>query len=196
MSKVIAVCGGIGSGKSVVCEVLRVMGHPVYDCDSEARAIMDSDISIKLEIFERIDSSCIIDGDIDRPRLSEIVFSDPEKLNTLNSIVHSAVKRHLSSWIDSQKSSLIFVETAILYQSGLDRMVDEVWEVTAPVSVRVSRVMRRNSLSEHQVLARIESQDTFEPESLHPEVHVIVNDGVCSLLLQIENLLANENCAI
>ncbi|MCM1163954.1 MAG: dephospho-CoA kinase [Muribaculaceae bacterium] len=190
MSKcVTAVCGGIGSGKSVVCNVLRTMGYPVYDCDSEARSIMDADECILDEIARQISPECVTEGIIDRRRLSEIVFANADKLTILNSIVHSAVKRHLSEWITRQEADRVFVETAILYQSGLDRMVDEVWEVVAPKDVRIGRVMLRNGLTESQVEARIQSQDSFRPDKVHGNVHIITNDGTHPLLPRVEKLL-------
>lgn len=190
MSKIVtAVCGGIGSGKSVVCALLRIMGYPVYDCDSEARRLMDADPIIKSEINARIDPQCVVGGVIDRSRLSEIVFADAGKLAALNSIVHTAVKRNLSHWVESLETERIFIETAILYQSGLDKMVDEVWEVTAPIDVRLLRVIQRNGLTREQVAARIQAQDSFVPESLHPRVFNIINDGVTPVLPQVEHML-------
>lgn len=187
---IIAVSGGIGSGKSTVCRALTAMGHSVYDCDLEARRLMDSDPAIKEAIASHISPACITpSGEIDRPALAAIVFSDPDMLETLNRMVHSAVKAHLAAWISHAGTPVTFVETAILYQSGLDAMVDEVWEVTAPASVRLARVMRRNSLDEASVLSRINAQDSFVPAATHPHVHTIVNDGTVPVLPQIETLL-------
>lgn len=188
-TRLIAVAGGIGSGKSVVCGILRAMGYPVYDCDSRAKAIMDSDSTIKERIACEICAEAICpDGSIDRKRLAQIVFADPAKLSTLNSAVHSAVIIDMKVWAESQQSSLAFVETAILYQSGIDRMVDAVWEVTAPESVRIERVMRRSGLSAEEAAARIEAQ-RFKPQNRHPKEYLIENGGEFSLLAQINALL-------
>lgn len=185
---IIAITGGIGAGKSVVSDILRAIGYPVYDCDSRARAIMDSDPAILRALADEISPEVIgRDGAIDRPKLASIVFNDPDKLQRLNSIVHAAVRADLQQWMGSV-GTLAFVETAILYQSGLDRMVDEVWEVAAPEALRIERVCRRNSLTPEQVQARISSQ-RFQPECPHPRVCHILNDGVHSLLLQIHSYL-------
>lgn len=191
MSKVICISGGIGSGKSVVCHALRAMGHSVYDTDTEAHRIMDSDPGIARLIAEQISPECITaEGAIHRPTLASIVFGEAEKLETLNSIVHEAVRRDLASWIVSHaEHGKIFVETAILYQSGLDRMVDEVWEVTAPEETRIERVMARNSLTREQVVARIRSQRLPDGTPLHPCTREITNDNLTPLLPQIEQLL-------
>ena len=165
MTETIAICGGIGSGKSIVSRILTVLGFDVYDCDSEAKRLMDADDAIKDAIAREIAGECIVDGTIDRPRLAGIVFSDSVKLEALNAIVHAAVRRHLAAWIEARTGRPKFIETAILYQSGLDRMVDEVWEVTAPADVRIARVMARNSMSAAEVKARIDAQDAFPPTS-------------------------------
>lgn len=189
--KLIAICGGIGSGKSVVCRIVAAMGHEVYDCDSRAKEIMDCSAEIKNAIACRVHREAIApDGSIDRRRLGEIVFSDAEALARLNSIVHAAVREDLALWAARRPGKLLFVETAILYQSGLDAMVDEVWDVEAPPELRLERVMARNGLDAEAVKARIEAQDSYRPAQPHPQTTVIVNDGCVPLLPQLEKLLA------
>ena len=191
-NQLIAITGGIGSGKSVVSEILRVMGYAVYDCDAEAKRIMDTDLSIISAIATDIAASAIrTDGSIDRAELARIVFSDAEALRRLNSIVHEAVRRHLSQWSATPTSAPMpvkFVETAILYQSGLDRMVDEVWDVTAPEELRINRVMQRNGLSRHEVESRMAAQ-IYVPEHPHTAVRRIANGETDALLPQILHLL-------
>ena len=188
---VIAIEGGIGSGKSTVCAIVAAMGYPVYDCDSQAKALMDSDESISRAIADKIGPHCVNpDGSINRPALSDTVFSSPDRLDTLNSIVHGAVRAHLASWIATRHDKVLFVETAILYQSGLDRMVDEVWHVDAPASVRLQRVMKRNGLTASQVKARMDAQDAYRPERVHPVIHTVINDGLTPVLPRVERLLA------
>lgn len=190
-----AITGGIGSGKTVVSQIISMIGYPVYDCDRRATEIMDADLEIKRQIAQLIHGDCVLDdGRIDRKRLSEIVFSDYDSLQRLNGIVHGAVRRDLALWYECQRNRRAFVETAILYQSGIDRMVDDVWEIEAPLDVRVQRVMRRNGFSREQVLARISSQDSFIVNESHPNVRSIINDSVVPLLPQIEDALGTLNC--
>ena len=188
-TRLIAITGGIGSGKSVISDILRAMGHKVYDCDTRAKALMDTDESIKDDLINLISIDAVrSDRTIDRKLLSEIVFNDPDALSRLNSIVHKAVRADLRRWRDTSSDKTVWVETAILYASRLDREVDEVWEVTAPTELRVQRVMKRNSMSREQVLARISSQSTTAAQ-LHPLTKSIVNDGVEPVLPQILSLL-------
>lgn len=187
--RLIAITGGIGAGKSVVSHILRLLGYRVYDSDSEAKRLMDTSDTIKSEIAERIDRSAVDEGgNINRKTLARIVFNNPEKLATLNAIVHAAVRDDISLFADVDSDRPVFVETAILYQSKIDLMVDEVWEVTATDDVRISRVMKRNSLTAEEVASRIRAQQ-FVPDKTHDCVKVIVNDDVTPVLPQIEYLL-------
>ena len=185
---IIAINGGIGSGKSVVSRIVTAMGYPVYDCDARARQLMDSSDEIKAAISADIHRACIKDGLIDRAMLASIVFEDKEKLAILNSIVHGAVREHFASWAENQPGTVCFVETAILYQSGMDTMVDEVWTVDAPLDLRIERVMKRNGLTREAVMSRITTQDSYTPATPHPLVRLIINDGGTPLLPRIEQL--------
>lgn len=185
----IAVCGGIGSGKSMVCKALRAIGYPVFDCDSEARRIMDRDCGIHERLNARIHPEAVVEGRIDRKLIARIVFNDSSRLAALNEIVHGAVRRELEIWADAHSQSrAVFVETAILRSSGLDRMVDRVWQVEAPESVREQRVMARNGLSIGEVRDRIRAQLSECPPQ-ESETVIIINDGIRPVLPQIENLL-------
>lgn len=186
MSYLIAITGGIGSGKSVVSKMLTSMGYPVYDCDSRAKTLMDNSEEIKLRLCNEVLSDCVIDGKIDRKRLAEKVFKDKEALNRLNQIVHSSVRIDLMTWSGLNQSEIQFVETAILYQSGIDEMVDQVWDVDAPFDLRIERVMKRNSMSREDVIDRITSQEEFVPENLHRVIVRLINDGTQPMLPQVE----------
>lgn len=165
------------------------MGLPVYDSDSRAKALMDSSPTIKQAISDSISAAVIRrDGSIDRKALAVIVFSDRKALDKLNGIVHAAVRADIEKFRTESAGSLVFVETAILYQSGIDRMAAEVWEVTAPEELRVRRVMKRNGIGEEEVRARMESQ-RFCPVDVHPNVKEIVNDGVRPVLPAVTELL-------
>lgn len=188
MSRLIAITGGIGAGKSVVSRILSTMGYAVYDTDSHARRIMDCSTALKDELVRHFGDRVLVNGCIDRPYLASVVFNDSEKLKTLNSLVHSAVIEDLLRWRDGLNCSIAFVETAILYQSGLDKHVDSVWEVTTPEDVRIARVMRRNGITRDEVKARIASQ-YHRPEHPHPKVTQLVNDDSTPLLPQILHLL-------
>lgn len=189
MGKLVAISGGIGCGKSVVAAILGRLGYPVYDCDTRAKQLMDSSREIMARLAVEIHESVVVDGRIDRGRLSRLVFSDAGKLARLNAIVHGEVRADLSRWVDGHGcDSLLFVETAILYQSGLDKMVDEVWEVVAPKALRIERVMSRSGFTAAEVESRMASQ-TVDVASPHGSIREIVNDGFIPLLPRVEALL-------
>ena len=186
----IALSGGIGAGKSVVSRMLRAMGYEVYDCDLNARRIIDSDVAIIESIAREVCEESVIEGRIDRRRLAECVFADAEALARLNAITHRAVLDDISAWAESQAGKeIVFVETAILTESGLDRMVDQAWVVTAPAEVRIERVMKRNGMSRGEVEARIRNQSDRLPKGIL--IHIIFNDGSESLIARINELLTS-----
>lgn len=190
--RLIAISGGIGSGKSTVSHALKTMGFVVYDCDSHAKRLTDSSPEILSLIAAEISPTVLNnDGTLNRKALADIVFNDSSCLRCLNSIVHSAVINDIRQWIECHKSiqSLLFIETAILYQSGLDKFVDEVWNVEAPKNIRITRVMHRNNLKAEDVEARINAQDSFTPNKPHPRTFTILNDNTTALLPQIKSLL-------
>lgn len=182
MKRIIAITGGIGSGKSVVCHALSALGYPIYDCDSNAKRLMDSDSLMKQRIAMEVTPNALnSDGTLNRTAISEVVFTDPEKLNALNSIVHGAVRTDFRLWADSSTSEIVFVETAILYESGFNELVNEIWEVTAPLEVRIDRVRKRNGLSREEILRRISNQQAATNKSHR----IIINDDKTEILPQI-----------
>ncbi len=186
----IAITGSIGSGKSVVQNIVKAMGFPVYDCDREARNIMDNDKAIIRTIAEEISATAVKEGRIDRKALSAIVFSDKDRLARLNALVHRAVIDDYRTWSRDRKIS--FVESAILFSSKLYQDINEIWEVKAPESLRIVRVSWRNpELSRSDIVRRIEAQK-IETEAIEQSDivrHIIVNDDSQAILPQIEALL-------
>ncbi len=183
---IVAITGGIGSGKSVVCNILRTMGYEVYDCDANARRLMDTSTEIKRRLSTEICETAVLpDGAINRKAISEVVFSNPAKLTALNNIVHGCVRDDLLNFFSASDKYVLFFETAILQESGLDKVANEVWQVYAPEEVRVKRVMKRNGHSAAEVKARIDAQNS-KPI---PNAKTIVNDDVTPLLPQINTLL-------
>lgn len=191
MSKLIAIAGGIGSGKSVVSQILRQLSYPVYDSDTEARRIMDESDSLILSLVHEFGTEVVCRGKIDRRYLGSIVFNDKNKLLVLNGLVHRAVIDDLRGWYSNRGDGTAFVETAILYESGLDKYVDEVWEVVAPEQLRIARVIARSKgeMSENDAKSRIESQRPESNRTIHPHTNYIVNDNIIPVLPQVLGLL-------
>lgn len=188
MKKLVAISGGIGSGKSVVSDVLRVMGFPVYDCDAMAKSLMDNSPEIKAKLKEVFGDCVVQDGIIDRKQLAGLVFGNGAALEQLNGIVHPAVVNDVLMWYSAQESSLSFVETAILKESGLVDVVDAVLAVCADKETRISRVERRNGLTRKAVLDRMTMQNDGVVFKGLP-VYSIDNNGDMAIIPQIDSLL-------
>lgn len=187
--RIIALTGGIGSGKSVVSALLRVMGYPVYDCDSRAKLLMDNSEEIKSQLVQEFGREAVSpEGVINRRYVASKVFGNDVALKRLNGIVHPAVREDLLQWaeVNGVGRGCVFVETAILRSSNLGEIVDDEWTVAAPHEVRIERVMRRNGLPREAVEARINAQAA---ECATAGAKVIVNDGKTALLPQVARLL-------
>ncbi|WP_300934611.1 dephospho-CoA kinase [uncultured Muribaculum sp.] len=191
-TRLIAITGGIGSGKSVVSKVLLSMGKHVYDCDSRAKSIVDSSAEIKMRIACEVSAEAVgPDGVVDRAKLAEVVFADRNALNRLNAIVHAAVIDDIENWRVGlpDNTDTAWVESAIIYESGIDRIVDCVWLVEAPEDLRIKRVMARNGVSANDVKKRIDAQNRTCDYVRHSCTQTILNDSLTPLLLQIQRLL-------
>ncbi|ESU26473.1 dephospho-CoA kinase [Flavobacterium limnosediminis JC2902] len=158
MTKIIGLTGGIGSGKSTVAGYFKELGVPVYIADDEAKKLMDSPEMVK-KIQSVFEENITEDNRLNKKKMADIVFSDPEQLNKLNSIVHPEVRNHFISWVKAHKNHPFVVkEAAILFESGSYKDCDKIILVTAPKEIRIQRVMNRDKVTENQVLERIENQ--------------------------------------
>lgn len=193
----IGIAGGIGSGKSIISRILRLKGFTVYDCDTEAKHIMQ-----RPEIADRICTmlGCDIrdtDGQLDRHRLSQYIFSDAKIRKDVESIVHPAVLADIIDLLKTPSSdnTPIFVESAIIASSGIADVCSSIWLVTAPEKIRISRVMQRNGISEAEIRSRIEAQEEESNRLRHAlkhKIHIIENSGNTPLVHCIEELLNKE----
>lgn len=156
--KVIGITGGIGSGKSTISNMLREAGYPVFDCDFQAKQLYNSDLDLILDMKKMFGENIYKDGLLDKKMLAEMVFKNSSTLEKLNSIVHPKVREYLNFQIKESKSDLFFVESAILYESGLHKCVDKVLAVTAPSELRIERTMKRDNITREQVEARMKFQ--------------------------------------
>lgn len=184
----IGLTGGIGSGKSTTAAVFSALGIPVYDSDTAAKAIMDTDKTVIEKLKREFGEESYKNGLPDRAYIAKIVFSDKEKLETLNGIVHPAVRENYSQWAGQHENCAYTVmESAILIESGFNDEVDKVVVVSAPESLRIERVMQRDSLPADVVKARIDSQMSDEERLLHAD-YVLYADEQNLLIPQILEL--------
>lgn len=154
----IAICGGIGSGKSTVCGMFAERGVAIYDSDSRAKSLMSESAELRAALIAEFGEGCYKGGELNRPYLAEKVFGSEEQLAKLNSIVHPAVKADFLAWAEEQEGDFCILETAILFESGFDAVVDCSVAVLAPMPLRIERAMQRDGATREQIEARIKAQ--------------------------------------
>lgn len=186
----IGITGGIGSGKSTIAAELVRRGYRVYDCDREAKRIIEENRDVQTQIMALLGEEAFANGRYNTSFVARRVFTDPALLEQLNKIVHPAVVKDIKSLPSFQGEEggrlLLFIESAILYESGFDQLCDRVVLVDAPVEMRIARTVARDHCDAEQVRARIRSQHTLP----HEKAIVLTNDGSQSINALVDSLIA------
>ena len=161
----IGVTGGIGSGKSTVCELLRDRGVAVYDSDSRAKQLMAESEALREQLIAVFGAECYNAEGLNRAFLASKVFGNEEALQQLNSIVHPAVRADFQTWAELQSSPYVVLESAILFEAGFETEVDATLAVMAPMPMRLERTMARDGVDKQSVMRRMEHQ--LSDDELH-----------------------------
>lgn len=173
----VGITGGIGSGKTTVCNIFKTLNIPVYNADSEARHLTDNHPEIVNRVRKLFGDDIYKQGLLDRKKVASLVFSNKDLLQQLNAIVHPIVAAHFKAWLSKQKKCpYIIKEAAILFESGGEKQVDKVITVTAPQHIRIKRVMLRDKLNEGEVLNRIKNQMPQEEKAERSDFIIQCND--------------------
>ncbi len=186
----IGITGGIGSGKSYVSRLLTEhYGIPVYNTDSEAKRLMLSDEGIRRRLTALLGKEVYkSDGTLNKPLLANYLFADSCHAGQINAIVHPQVKADFLKWADLQTGcEIVALESAILFESGFDNIVDKVVMVYAPVELRIRRVMLRDGTTEEIIRQRIVAQMDDKAKQDRSDF-IIFNDGSRPLNLQLDDL--------
>ena len=159
--KVVGVTGGSGSGKSYLCALLKNRGYDVIDTDIIARKVMEKGEECLMETVAEFGEQILDNGNLNRKKLAQIVFSDEKKLAKLNEISHKHILRCVENMIEQSASNPVFVEGAVLIESGFD--CDLMIGVLADYEVRKERIMKRDSMTEAEAKLRLDAQqkDSF-----------------------------------
>ena len=170
----VCITGGIGSGKSTLCQLLTAFGASLYDSDSRAKSLMAEDERLHDALCDEFGAECYNDEGLNRSFLASKVFGDEEALQRLNAIVHPAVREDFRRWAAEQRSEYVILESAILFESGFDSEVDTTIAVLAPLEERLRRTVERDGVSREDVLRRIAHQ--MSDDELHSRAdRTIVN---------------------
>ena len=182
--KKIGITGGIGSGKTYVASVFQSLGIPIFNADIQAKKIMTSSGKLIKLVKEEFGNDIYKDSDLNKEKLASIVFSDSDKLQKLNSLVHPIVKEELNNWCEKQTSPYVIKEAAILFESNSHIGLDAVICVSAPLDLRMKRLLNRDDYSEKGIKKRIENQ-ILQEEKEKLSDYIIVNDEKELLLPKI-----------
>lgn len=176
------IAGGIGSGKSYVCKLLAKRGINVYDCDDAAKRLMRTDEQLKEQLTKLIGPQTYVDGRLNKAAVATFLLSSEANAHAIDAIVHPTVFR------DFEESGLLWMESAIMFESGADRYVDNVVVVTAPEEVRIERIMKRDGISREKAQEWMQRQWPQEKVRQLAQ-YEIINDGRQDLDSQIADLL-------
>jgi dephospho-CoA kinase len=155
----IGVTGGIGSGKSTICQFFEIIGIPVFTADVEAKAIMDNSPVIRNQLIAIFGKDIYLpDFTLDRKKLAQLIFHSPVLLEKVNAIVHPEVRNHFLDWSQKQTTAYVVYEAAILFETGFYTLMDYNILVTAPEEERIKRVMAREETTVQDIQSRISKQ--------------------------------------
>lgn len=163
----IGITGGIGSGKSYICNILKAKGYPVYNCDDQAKRLMIADENIVKSLTQLIGSEAYNNREsqeeppgrtLNKNVIAAFLFDNPNNASKINAIVHPRVKADFAEWASKQCSTTVFMECAILFESGFEDAVDHTILVYADEEKRMLRAMKRDNATEHQIQRRMAQQ--------------------------------------
>ena len=168
----LAITGGIGSGKSYVArQMTELLGIPVYDSDANAKRLNEESAVIRSGLTEMVGVDVYdAQGRLDRQRLAAFLFAGEENARRVNALIHPVVKDDFLRWTTEQTAPVVAIETALLAESGIDKIVDKIIRVDAPVETRISRAMQRDGVTREKVLERMARQQEY------PNPDIIINN--------------------
>ncbi len=190
MSIRIGITGGIGSGKSYVCKLLETHFHtPIYYCDDEAKRLNVEHPQIRKELMELVGKEVYNDdGSLNKPVLAQYLFESKQHADQINAIIHPRLKEDFVQWAERQNSPVAATESAILFESGMDKLVDYTIMVSAPLDIRIERILQRDNTTREKAMQRIGAQ-MDDNEKCRLADFVIVNDGATPLIPQLEKII-------
>jgi dephospho-CoA kinase len=180
----VGITGGIGSGKSIVCQVFTTLGIPVFRADDAARYLLGNDPTVITRVKALLGNDVYANGLPDRAAIAKMVFNSPDKLNGLNAIMHPATIAYGLQWMAAQQAPYVIKEAAIFFESGSNMDMDVMIGVYAPQELRIQRAMQRTGTTMPDIQSRI-AQQMNEDEKMGRCNYVIINDDATAVLPQV-----------
>ena len=180
----IGITGGIGAGKSTVAGIFKVLGVPVFDADATAKNILNTDSVLREQIADTFGSETYKNGLLDKKYLATLVFNNPDQLAKLNALVHPATIEAANIWAkhcEEQGSPYILKEAALLFEAGTNVGLDFIIGVTAPVEMRIARVMERDHVTREEVLKRMQHQ--LDDSEKMKRCNFVIDNNEASLVI-------------
>lgn len=191
MSILAGITGGIGSGKTVVCNIFMRLGGAVFPADVIARRLTDTHPELRKKLSNAFGQEIYAQDKLNRKYFASLIFNDREKLLLANNIIHPYVFEKFREWVEEQKDvPVLLMESAILFETGAWKMFHKNILISSPREVRIMRVMKRDGLSREEILARMEHQSP-EADLLPKADFIIINDGIKPLLPQVLTIWDN-----
>jgi len=192
----VGITGGIGSGKSTICNVLKNLGVPIFSSDDVGKQLLNNDDNLKRLIKKTFDSDMFTStGSLDRERMAKLVFNNPDELKKLNELVHPRVKAEFDSWCKkNEKRPYVVKEAAILFETGQHKELDKMVTVFCPKEERIQRILKRDDTTQGSIEKRMIHQFSDAERNALAD-YIILNDGKEDLLpqvMELHELLLNE----
>ncbi|MBD3637079.1 MAG: dephospho-CoA kinase [Crocinitomicaceae bacterium] len=184
----VGITGGIGSGKSYVCQIIETMGYPVFYADAEAKKIINEDPSAIRAVTSVFGTEAYNKDGLNSTYIAQKVFKDNSLREELNAIIHPRVRQRFNDWALKSGSKIVFTEAAILFETGSYKNYDFICLITAPYDLKISRVKKRSGLSEEEIKSRMDSQWSDE-KKIPLADFIIINDESEPLLPQVVNMI-------
>ncbi|MEN8250429.1 MAG: dephospho-CoA kinase [Bacteroidota bacterium] len=192
----IGLTGGIGTGKSTIANIFGLLGVPVYNADSRAKQLMESDRDLSEKIQLLFGEESYREGNLNRQFLAEKVFNDNDNITKLNAIVHPAVARDFDNWYEKQDSGYVLKEAALLFENGSFKDLDATILIISPLALRIERIKSRDpQRSEDQIMHIINKQIDVEEAKQYTEMYVVNNEQkpLIPQVLSLHNLLKEKS---
>ncbi len=185
----VGITGGIGSGKSFICQILQSMGYPIFFSDESAKGLLKSSKIVRKKVIKLLGKAAYsADGEIDRSYIASRIFSDQSLLTEINAIIHPEVRRDFKEWAHNQSAEIVFNEAAIIFETGGFTHFDKTILIVTPKETRIKRVLKRETISIDEIEKRMNNQ--WSDAQKKPLADFIVyNDDADMILPQINTIL-------
>ncbi len=196
MSKplLVAITGGIGSGKTTVVNIFKELGVPAYIADHQAKVMMSENKALRNKIKNEFGEESYQNGELNKTFLSKTVFEDNDKLTQLNNIVHPMVRKDFEDWIKAQSHPYLIYESALVFEHNQQDRFDKIILVTAPEKLRIERVKKRSNMSENEIRKRILKQmpDNLKKGNVNYIIENIDKDQLNAIVSDINNKIIQD----